>query len=234
MRPAGHRAALVLALTLAGLSRPAPARADLSDGELVAAGLAMAPPTYVLGVTVHEGSHALIARLLGARVVDFTILPGRDPISGAFHFGRTRVRGLAGSDELGAFFLAPKVTDLAMLGGFAALLYAGGGADDGAAWPSSRVGALALTVLATGFWVDFAKDVLAFSRHNDVNKAMSLAGLTTEWRRLPVRLAYLAADVALGVLVWQGYRRVFWPSSEAAARAIRPGTTTIPLLTASF
>lgn len=225
----------MLALALGLAARPTPARAELSDGELVAAGLAMAPPTYVLGVTVHEGSHALIARLLGARVVDFTILPGRDPISGAFHFGRTRVRGLTSTGELGAFFVAPKVTDLAMLGGFAALLYAGGGADDGAGWPSSRPGALALSVLATGFWVDFAKDVLAFSRHNDVNKAMSLAGLTTEWRRLPVRLVYLAANVALGALVWQGYRRVFWPDVEsAAARTAAPTAASLPLLTGAF
>ena len=225
---------LVIAVALA--TAPRRVSAEPSSGRLIGAGLAMAVPTYVLGVATHEGSHAVVARLLGARVVAFTILPGRSPTTGAFHFGQTRVRGLSGRGELAAFFTAPKVTDLALLGGFAALLWAGGGRSDGAWWPDNRYGGLALTVLATGCWVDFAKDVLAFSPHNDVNKVMSLAGLRTEWQRLPVRLAYAAANAALGALVWQGYRRVFWPDDSTAARVGGAPTDAfaLPVFTTTF
>ena len=38
------------------------------------------------------------------------------------------------------------------------------------AWPHNRYGQLTLTVLATGFWVDFSKDVVLFSATNDVVK----------------------------------------------------------------
>lgn len=219
--------AVVLALAIAA-APPSPAHAEPSDGALVGVGLALAPPTYVLGVATHEGTHALAAKLMGAEVTRITLWPGRDPRTGAFHFGQTGIRGLRGDGKLAAFLVAPKVVDLALLGGFAALLYAGGGPDDGAAWPANRYGQLALTVLATGWWVDFAKDVLSFSRHNDAVRVMTLAGLTTELRRLPARLAYLAADVGLGLLVWQGYRRVFAePASSDAA-------FTLPLARAAF
>ena len=108
------------------------------------------------------------------------------------------------------------------------MLYAGGGPGDGAAWPGNHYGQLALTVLATGWWVDFAKDVLSFSPHNDAVRVMTMAGLTTELRRLPARLVYLAADVGLGLLVWQGYRRVF------AGDATTPAGFTLPLASVAF
>lgn len=200
----------LLALTALALAAGT-ADAEPSDGELALVGLALTPPTYFLGVALHEGSHALAARALGAEVLSVSLLPGRDPRTRAFHFGLTRVRGLQGSGERLAFFLAPKATDALLLGGFIALL-----ATD--TWPESRYGQLTLTVLATGLWVDFTKDVISFSPHNDVVKAMSLAGLDSEWQRLPVRLAYAALAGVAGYYVARGYRRTFEDPAPTAAR----------------
>lgn len=207
------RRALMLLSTLAALtSAVESAHADPSDGELALVGLALTPPTYFLGVALHEGSHALAAKALGAEVLSVSLLPGRDPRTRAFHFGLTRVRGLQGDGERLTFFLAPKATDALLLGGFIALL-----ATD--TWPQSRYGQLTLTVLATGLWVDFTKDVISFSPHNDVVKAMTLAGLSDEWRRLPVRLAYAALAGVAGYYVVQGYRRTF---DDPPAASIAP------------
>lgn len=187
---------------LSALALSRPASAEPSDGELALVGLALTPPTYFLGVALHEGSHALAAKLLGAEVLSVSLWPGRDPNTRAFHFGLTRVRGLKGTGERLTFFLAPKATDALLLGGFIALL-----ATD--TWPENRYGQLTLTVLATGVWVDFSKDVISFSPHNDVVKAMTLAGLDDEWRRLPVRFAYAALSAVAGYYVARGVRRTF-------------------------
>ena len=45
---------------------------------------------------------------------------------------------------------------------------------------------------------------------------LNLVGLDTECDRLPVRILYLAADAALGYLVWRGYERTFDRSGTGA------------------
>jgi hypothetical protein len=57
------RAVVILAL-LAGT-----ARAETTDRDLIYAGLALTPPMYLLGVGMHEGSHALAAKLVGGEVM---------------------------------------------------------------------------------------------------------------------------------------------------------------------
>jgi hypothetical protein len=137
------RALVILAL-LAGS-----ASAEPDNETLVYVGLAMAPPTYVAGVSLHEGSHALAAKLVGADVEELHLFPpGIDPHTNTFRFGWTYVRGLSSRRERAFFYVAPKITDAALLGGFAALVFTG-------AWPHNRYGQLALTVGATGLWVDF-------------------------------------------------------------------------------
>jgi hypothetical protein len=200
----------------------APAEAETTNRDLVLAGLAMAPPTYVVGVVAHEGSHAIAAKLVGAEVTSITFLPGRDPVTGAFHFGLTRVRGLATRGDKIFFFLAPKIVDAALLGGFGALVLTD-------AWPANRYGQLALTVLATGFWVDFSKDVLAFRKANDVVKVFDLWCLDTTPRQLAARLTYTAAIAGFGYLVYRGYDRTFTAPGEPA-----PRTTIFPVITTTF
>jgi hypothetical protein len=207
-------------LLFVSLAFAAPAHAEPSDRTLVLTGLALAPPMYVLGVTIHEGSHALAAKLVGARVEQLHLFPpGIDPGTGTFRFGWTYVRGLRHRDEQIAFYLAPKVTDAALLCGFAALVFTG-------AWPANRYGQLALTVVATGLWVDFAKDVLLFSRTNDAVKVFDLWCMRG-WRQIPARLVYAGLSVSLGLIVARGYQRTFADREPATS-------TTIPLLTAAF
>lgn len=177
-------------------------RADPDNKDLVYAGLAMTPPTYFIGVITHEGTHAIAAKLVGADVTSITFLPGRDPDTGAFHFGLTKVTGLRGKNEKVFFYIAPKITDTLLLGGFATLVLTD-------TWPKNRYGQLALTVLATGFWVDFAKDVLAFRKSNDIVKVFDLWCIHGWKRQLGVRLVYGAAIAGLGYFVYRGYDKTF-------------------------
>ena len=200
------------------------ARAEPSDRTLVLVGLGLAPPTYLLGVGLHEGSHAIAAKLVGATVDDVHLFPpGRDPRSGHFRFGWTYVRGLKTKGDRIFFYLAPKITGAILLGGYGALVLTD-------AWPSNKYGQLALTVLATGWWVDFAKDVLLFHSGNDVVKAFNLWCMKG-WRQVPARVVYAAANVGLGYLVYRGYRRTF-DDDDAPANA--SSALVLPVLSAAF
>lgn len=222
----GRAIAAVIAGALVA-STGAAARAEPDDSDLVWWGLAMAPPTYAIGVVTHEGTHAIAAKLVGAEVTSITFLPGRDPATGAFHFGLTKVRGLYGTGNKVFFYGAPKLVDTALLGGFGALVLSD-------AWPENRYGQLALTVLATGFWVDFAKDVLAFRKSNDVVKIFDLWCVHGFWRQLGVRAVYTAAIVGLGYFVYRGYDKTFTdPAPSARGRPDAPPTV-LPLVTGAF
>ena len=204
-----------------GLVAARPALAEPSNQALVLTGLALAPPTYLVGVTLHESSHALAAVMVGATVDQLHVFPpGRDPSTGTFRFGWTYVRGLRSTGDKVAFYLAPKLTDAVLLGGFAALAFTG-------AWPQNRYGQLALTVFATGLWVDFSKDVVLFAPTNDVVKVFDLWCMTG-WRQLPARLVYTGLVVGLGFVVAHGYERTFDRSTMAGA------TVAMPLFVTTF
>jgi hypothetical protein len=209
----GLRAA---ALALAAVALTArTGRTEPSDRALVVTGLALAPPTYLVGVSLHEGSHALAAELAGATVdVLHLFPPGRDPGTNTFRFGWTYVHGLRTRGDKLAFYAAPKITDAALLGGFAALVFTG-------AWPHNRYGQLGLTVFATGLWVDFSKDVVLFAPTNDVSHVFEL-GCMTGWRQLPARLAYAGIAVGLGLIVARGYQRTFDRPDPATATVVVP------------
>lgn len=210
------RALIVAGTLLAVAARPAGAEPDNRD--LVLAGLAMAPPTYLIGVTLHEGSHALAAELVGGEVTEVRLFPpGRDPRAKKFRFGWVYARGLRTKGEKIFFYLAPKITDAVLLGGFAALVLTN-------TWPDNRYASLALTVGATGLWVDFSKDVVLFSQHNDVVKAFNLWCMTG-WKQVPARLAYAALVAGAGYVVARGYQKTFGD---------RETVMTLPLVSARF
>jgi len=208
------RGAVVLLAILAGA---APTRADTpDDSDLVWAGLAMAPPTYFLGVIVHEGSHALWAKAYGYEVTRFKILPGRHPQTGAFYFGYTSITGRMPDGEKTWFLLAPKITDTVLLGGYSLAI----GTDT---IPDNRYGRLALAVLATGFWVDFSKDILSFRDSNDMVRIYNTNGAESEWERLPWRATHLALSVGAAYFIYKGYEGVFEDDDpEGEARVILP------------
>jgi hypothetical protein len=190
------------------------AHADPSNETLVLVGAGMALPTYVIGVSLHESSHALAAELLGASVDELHVFPpGRDPHTGTFRFGWTYVHGLSTKRDTELFLIAPKITDAILLGGFAALVFT-------SAWPGNKYGQLALTVGATGLWVDFAKDVVVASPQDDMVRVFQMwciDGLAT-------RLAYAAIDIGLGLIVAKGYERTFTSNT----------VMTVPLLRTAF
>jgi hypothetical protein len=201
---------------------PTAAAAEPSDRALVLTGLALAPPTYLLDVSMHEGSHALAALVVGADVDLLHLFPpGIDPGTNTFRFGWTYVHGLRSTGDRVAFYVAPKITDAVMIGGFAALAFTG-------AWPHNRYADVALTVLATGWWIDFSKDVVLFSHHNDVVKVFDLLGLTG-WRQIPARVVYAGAIVGLGLVVAHGYVRTFDRSADPASPA-----RVLPVIAAAF
>jgi hypothetical protein len=203
-------------IVLVVLARVAHAEPDNKD--LVLAGLAMVPPTYIIGVTLHEGSHALAAEIAGGDVTEVRLFPpGIDPKAKKFRFGWVYAQGLRTKSEKIFFYIAPKITDALLLGGFAALVLTN-------TWPDNRYGQLALTVGATGLWVDFSKDLLLFSRHNDVVKVFN-AWCMTGIKQLPARLVYGALVVASGYVVARGYQKTFGEQG---------GTMAVPLLSGSF
>jgi hypothetical protein len=210
--------ALVIVALLAGV-----ASAEPDNRDLFWVGLAMAPPTYLVGVSLHEGSHALAAVLVGGSVDSVRVFPpGRDPRAGKFRFGWTYVRGLRTNTQKQLFYSAPKITDALLLGGFAALVFTD-------AWPENRYGQLALTVFATGLWVDFSKDVFLFHKANDVVKMFRLWCMTG-WRQVPARLVYAGVIVGLGAIVARGYQRTFDEGDPAStARAL-----VLPVLSSAF
>jgi hypothetical protein len=201
-RPLAGRLAWALVVALLVVSAST-ARAEPSDRTLVFVGAGLAVPDYFLGVTVHEGSHALAALTLGGHVRKLHLYPGRNPSTHHFQFGWTDVDRLPTSRASLVYFLAaPKISDALLLGGYTALYFTH-------ALPSNRYGWLTLEVLATGFWVDFAKDVVVFHRFDDVVRIFDALGLHDEWHRLPARVLYLAIDIAAAIPVYLGLRDMF-------------------------
>jgi hypothetical protein len=217
----GVRIVLVLVLVLV-LGRSA--RAEPSNGTLVGVGVGLALPTYLAGVALHEGSHALAAKLVGADVDEYhPFPPGTDPHTHTFRFGWTYVHGLRSHADQAFFYIAPKITDAVLLGGFAALVYT-------SAWPTNRYGQLALTVGATGLWVDFSLDnVLWWRPLTDMSQFERVTCLTG-WRRVASRVVYAGASVGLAVIVAHGYQRTF--TTPATAMTATP--LVLPVLTAAF
>lgn len=219
------RAWLVIAL-LASLAVPRAARADHERPEtehLVLAGAAMALPTYWINLVIHESTHALVAKVYGATITRFQLLPGKHPRTGDFYFGYVEYRGHLTVRQKTVFFLSPKMVDVAMLSGYAALVFTD-------SLPHDHWGKLPLVVLATGFFLDLSKDLLGgIWSETDVDKALARNGITT-WRgRLPWRLLHVAVSAAAGYVVYRGYRDLFEDPEPAATPRL-----SAPLLHLSF
>jgi hypothetical protein len=77
-----------------------------------------------------------------------------------------------------------------------------------------------MAVLASGFWVDFSKDILSFSPHADIVKAYERLGLRTEWSRLPLRLLHAGLSAGAAYVLFRGYLGVFRPDAELGSVAL--------------
>jgi hypothetical protein len=220
--PSAHRLVGVL-LIAAALATAAPARGDdrPATGHLVLAGLAMAPPVYALGVTLHEGSHALAAVALGIEVTSIRLYPGFHPRNGHFYFGWVDVRGMDTRAERIVFLAAPKLADALLLGGYAALVLTD-------TLPASRYGQLALAATATGLWIDFSRDLVAWWPHNDTVRVYHQLGARSELARLPFRLLHAGLAALASVAVVKGYQGVFADDDP------EPATVALPLWSTAF
>lgn len=172
------------------------------DRNLILSGMAMGVPTYLLGLSLHEGSHALMAKYLGANLLDFSLVPGFHPRNGAFYLGYTTVSGLKNNTQRAWFLMAPKITNSVLLGGFALLR----GTDS---MPDNHYGQTAVLVLATGFWVDFSRDILAFSKFNDTVKIYKMLGMDSEFKRIPGRMVHMGLSALMGYSILRGYQELF-------------------------
>jgi hypothetical protein len=225
VRPARVSLAAGVALVVALCTARDDARADHdppSTRNLVLAGAAMAVPAYFVGVLLHEGSHAVWVKSFGGTVTEFHVLPGRNPRTGAFHFGYVSYRGQLSRNQKAAFLFAPRLTDLVLLGGYTALV-----ATD--TLPHNHYGQLAVAVAATPVWVDFTKDVFRFGPYNDMVRLYSLYGKDTEWQRLPYRLLHAGVAAAAGYVIYRGYERVFDNDLESP-----PPAFIVPLTRGAF
>jgi hypothetical protein len=184
-----------------------------SNKKLIFAGGAMGVPTYMIGVAIHEGSHALAGKMVGAKVTDYSLIPGNHPRTGKFFFGYVTVQGLRSEGQRAWFLIAPKVSDTILLSGFA-LLYATD------SLPSNHYAQTGVLVLATGFWVDFSKDIFAFWDHNDTVKVYNALGLKSELSRIPARLVHLGLSVAMGYSIYRGYEDLFDHETEPMAQPL--------------
>jgi hypothetical protein len=203
---------------------PVPAAAQTADrpstGRLVAVGAATAVPTYWAEVLLHEGMHALTAKAFGAQVLQFAVLPGRYGPQRRFYFGYVSYRGQLTLGQQTLFLLAPKLDDLVWLGGYAALVGFGG-------IPENHYAQVVLAVVATGFWIDFTKDLLQFWHPADVDVALARNGARTFLQRLPWRLLHVGISAAAAIALVEGWKSAFAHPAGSAALLV-------PILSARF
>jgi hypothetical protein len=206
---------------------PSRAAAEPSDADVIAVGAGLAIPDYFLGVTLHESTHALAAKIVGADVDELHVFPpGRDPHSGAFRFGWTYVHGLHGHNARAFFYLAPKLMNSILLGGVAALAYT-------SAWPSDRYAEVALTVVGTGLWIDFSKDVIPWSQQSDIAQTLNVWCMHG-WREVAARLVYAGIAAGWAVVVVHEYQRTFTTPATATSPAASPLAAIVPLVHIAF
>ena len=218
-------AALVITF---GAARPA--AAEPSDDRLFWVGLAMVPPTYLISVALHEGSHALMTEIVGGDVVEVHLFPPMvNPRINKFQFGWVRTTGLRTKAQRIPMLMAPKITDSLLLGAYTTMVLLDG-------WPDNKYGQLALTVGATGLFVDYAKDIFLFHKHNDVVKIFNMWCMTG-WKQVPARLVYAATIVGFGYVVWRGYEKTFFDDDPMAMPRLGRAPETralLPILSATF
>ena len=210
----------VLIAVLLGARAPARAAERPSTEALVGIGLGLAVPVYFLDVALHEGSHALMASAFGANVVEMRVLPSR--YNGRMYFGLTRWEGQLERHQLAWVLISPTMVHGALLTGYAFLVGLGG-------LPSNAYAQLGLAVLATGSWVDFSKDIVAFTLGNDIMKLHYIYGRQRESQRFPYRVLHAALSAAAGYFVVKGWISVFSPAAPAP-----PPMLSIPLFRTAF
>jgi len=173
---------------------------DPSAVQLIQVGLALAIPEYIYGVCQHEGLHALLTTLFGARVTSLDLLPSAT--GGRFRFGQFQFVGNLSSAQKTLVYLGPKFGDLLGLSLYGLL-------DLTDNIPSNKYDQLPLLAMATGFWVDLSMGIISGSNQNDMDRAYSFMGISSESSRLLYRFAHAAITAGAGIPILRGFIRLF-------------------------
>lgn len=171
--------------------------------------LAFAVPTFFVTTAIHEGSHAFIVWMSGENVQDVRILPQQ--IDGHFVFGYTAWEGELTRTQTALTNIAPKLTDLAILGAYTAWL-------EGADGHSNQQVELVLAIVAAGAWVDFVHDIFTNDPFNDMTSFRENVGIDSPAERGLFYSIWVSLALAGGIEVGRGFRNVFRLGRRYAAR----------------
>ncbi|HLE01098.1 MAG TPA: hypothetical protein VJB59_12615 [Bdellovibrionota bacterium] len=184
---------------------------DLSDGrcqvnspsalKLIGAAALIAPAEYFLTAALHEGSHVLAVKTFGGKVQNFEITPSKDG-EGYVIFSKTEYTGDFSKAQLAITDIAPKISDILIVGSYAAL-------QESESIPQNKYAQVAAAMVATGAWVDFSKDIIFVGSQNDLTKFMSRLGAQDGSERFSYKLGYGALALAGGLEIGKGWHRVF-------------------------
>ncbi len=194
-----------------------------SNSVLLQTAALLAVPTYFLGVTMHEGSHALAAKALGADDVSITILPTRTN-KGMFALGKTHIGSFPGEtvDKDFVWVLAPKATDLLIMGIYSGILESGN-------MPKNKWAQLSLSMLGTLALLDFSKHIFATDPNNDMVWIYEKMGAKNESEKLPYRLIHTSLAIGGAIEVGKGWYRLLKgpPQNSPEVSVIRPKKTEV-------
>jgi len=197
-------------------------------GTLIAMGLPMAIGQYFTGVGVHELSHAVPVLLYGGKITEFSIFPSMGD-DGAIQLGHVGWQGGLPKDQQAVILLAPKITNLAIMGTYSLLLETDN-------LPKSKYAHLPLLVVTTGAWFDFVKHLPATNPGNDMVQVYNIWGADTESKRLPYRLIHGGLALAGAVEIGRGFYKLFKNEEPASnQKKTQPkAMTALPVVTPGF
>ncbi|MBI3018753.1 MAG: hypothetical protein HYY61_02530, partial [Deltaproteobacteria bacterium] len=143
---------------------------DPSNAEILAFGSLMSIPSYFSTVIMHEGSHALMGKAFGAKIVGFKILPFKQ--NGSMRFGKTTIEGKFNRSEEAMIYTAPKVANFIILMGYSNRV-------ETDSLPQNKYGQTALATFAAASLIDFTKDVFDTRENSDLSKVYSNLDFST-------------------------------------------------------
>ncbi len=200
----------LLSTTIFPLSA-AHAEDELSNFKARVEGAGWLFPTLTLHVVLHEGSHALGAKMMGADYVQITWLPkpGRKERCCALGTTGWVKRGGTTEGERAFVGFAPVITNVATVAAYALLFEFG--------VPSNEHVRLPLTEVAAWAWADFALELVPYASTH-VENVYKYYGLNS-WQRIPFRMVHLGLVVLGYHYLRRGQNSIFdHPDDGAVTR----------------
>jgi len=191
-----------LALSSLVLLSLLPAREAHADNEVEA--LAWTLPSLAGYVVLHEGAHALAAKMMGAETVTFNWFPNRRAVAAVGIYAPNSTSG-----ERAFSNFAPLISDLALLGSFLVISEVAGVSNEHVLIPLTLmaawgVGDIGIQAVPLGYGYHHVENVY---RH---------FGLS-QWQRIPFRVVHVATAVVGAYFVRRGLSRITEPEGESNA-----------------